>query len=313
MAKLIIHQPKNFESRFYRYYNIFFDKLIEKLKLDHDIIDCRYFKYANSKSFPFLALSQNTDFNNTNIHMLECEMVIEDYDTKRIKILSVADDLTGTILNLQNSEFLDVVLVAQYNHDKIQKHLDNKKNINKYSPWIYFPQSDIDFNLYYEYRQSVKNLVDKFYFRGTSLSSRPVIYHFDEKYFQGGLGIGNFDTYAKDLLKYKVGYSVSGRGEFCYRDIEYMAMGIPFIRFEYTNKMHSSLIPNFHYISIPRIDDLHESQYTKYHAQLIETKFLEIKDNQDLLNFISNNAREYYLNHIHNNNGINYTISLLNL
>lgn len=312
MTRIIIHQPQNFESKYYRYHNVFFDNLIAKLKNTYEVIDSRYFKYANSKYFPLLLLSQDTYYDNTNITALDCEMVIENYDTKQIKILSMADDLTSAILNLQDSKFLDIVLVAQYNHNKIKHHLYDSTNIKKYSPWIYFPQTYLDYDSYYNYRQSMLNqLIDKFYFRGSSLSYRSIISHFDKRYFSGGSTIGPFEIYAKDLLQYKIGYSIAGRGEFCYRDIEYMAMGIPFMRFEYTNEMNPPLIPNFHYISVPRIDDLPENLYGESHAKLIENKFLEVKNNQDFLNFISDNARKYYLNFIHDQNGIDHTIDLL--
>jgi hypothetical protein len=101
-TRIIIHQPKNFKSRYYRYYNIFFDLLIQEVYKNFDILESRYYKYANSKQYPANLLCQDN-----SINMLECEMIIENYETKEIKILSMSDDLTAAILNLQNSDYLN--------------------------------------------------------------------------------------------------------------------------------------------------------------------------------------------------------------
>lgn len=314
MTKLVIHQPKNFESRYYRFYNILFDKLIERIKTEFDVIDARYYKYANSKYYPVLLLCNEKTFSDCDLHMLECEMIIENYDTKEIKVLSVSDDLTAAILSYQNNNLLTKVLVSQFNREKIFSHIYNELDKEKYSPWVYFPQNDYDYEMYYEIRKQKTDLTDKFYFRGTSLESRKITSFFNKEYFEGGAPIGGFHDYALDLLNYKVGYSIAGRGEFCYRDIEYMAMGIPFLRFKYMSEMSPKLIPNYHYISVDRPEDLkHESNCTEEHAKLIEKRFLEVKDDKNFLDFISNNAREYYTNFIKFDNCVDHTFKLLDL
>ena len=74
-----------------------------------------------------------------------------------------------------------------------------------------------------------------------------------------------------------------------------MALGIPFLRFEYISELNPNLIPNFHYISVERPDDLKIDRIgNEEHARMLEKRFLEVKDDTDFLNFISNNARNYY-------------------
>lgn len=313
-TRIIVHQPKNFESRCYRYYNIFFDNVILNLYNNFDVLESRYYKYANSKYYPALLLSQNQYFNDTTIQMLECEMILENYETKEIKVLSVSDDLTSTILNLQDSDYLSTVLVAQFDANKIYSHIPDTKNHIKYKPWIYFPQNFYDYNQYYELRSSTSSLIDKFYFRGTSLESRSIISHFNRQYFEGGLPIGGFDRYARDLIRYKMAFSIAGRGEFCYRDIECMAIGVPLIRFAYRSLMNPELIPDYHYISVDRPSDItHDSLLNETHSKMIEQKFLEVKDDKDFLQFISDNARNYYLNYIDGHSGVSHTVDLLEL
>jgi hypothetical protein len=308
-TRIIIHQPKNFKSRYYRYYNIFFDLLIQEVYKNFDILESRYYKYANSKQYPANLLCQDN-----SINMLECEMIIENYETKEIKILSMSDDLTAAILNLQNSDYLNKVLVSQFNRNKILSHIQNTNNYSKYSPWIYFPQNDHNYEYYYSIRNQKTNLIDKFYFRGTSLESRTIIQGFNNSLFEGGSTIGDFDKYAKDLLNYKAAFSIAGRGEFCYRDIECMAMGIPLIRFKYNSEMNPNLIPDYHYISVDRPDEIIlDNQLNSSHAYLIEDKFIQIKNDVNFLNFISDNAKNYYDNYIKGINGVNHTIKLLEL
>lgn len=314
MARLIIHQPKNFESRYYRYYNRVFDALIDEIKKEHDVIDNRYFKYANSKWYPTLLLSQDTFFDNTNLHMLECEMIIENYDTKGIKVLSVSDDLSSATLNLQDSQYCNKVLIAQFDRKKISGHIRDQNNMWKYSPWIYFPQNVEKYDFYWNRRKERKLLEDKMYFRGTSLEYRKIISYLNPELFHGGRPIGGFDSYAEELLNYKVGLSTAGRGEFCYRDIEYMAMGIPFIRFKYNSEMNPELVPNVHYISVDRPEDMpHDRDCSPEHTRLLEQRFLEVKDNTEFLDSIVKNAREYYEKYITINNCVAHTIKLLEL
>ena len=317
MKKYIIHHPQNFESRGYRYYNQIFNGLIKKLEQNFDVLHTGYYKYANQGYVPALLLSDDSTYQSPSIQMLECEMIIEDADTKEIKALSVSDSLTSVILGLAQKPHTTKILVAQYNKAEIINHLNDKDKEKLYTPWVYFPQNIENYEKFYNLRQTIiaeEVLQDKFYFRGTSLEYRNIINYFDKSLFTGGSPIGGFEAYANDLLRYKIGYSIAGRGEFCYRDVEYMAMGVPFIRFEYTNQMYPKLIPNYHYISVDRPSDLPEDRFaTQEHARLIEQKFLEVKDNTEYLNFIAKNARKYYTDYISLDDCVNHTLKLLEI
>ena len=45
---------------------------------------------------------------------------------------------------------------------------------------------------------------------------------------------------------------------------------------------------------------------------MIEDRFLEVKDDLELLKFISKNARDYYTTYLNENN-VNYTIKMLSI
>jgi len=314
MTRLVIHQPKNFESIRYRYYNIFFDALSSKLKEKFDVLESGYFKYANQRYFPTLLLHQDSFYEDTNLRLLECEMVIENYETKEINVLSVADDLTGSVLNFKGNDLLKKTLVAQFDRKKIYSYIHNEKDRIKVCPWVYFPTNDYDFESLYARRQQKRNLEPKFYFRGTSLECRQIVAGFRPDIFTGGVPIGGFESYCNELLNYKVGFSIAGRGEFCYRDIEYMGIGIPFIRFEYNNEMAVPLVPNYHYISVPRPANApNDRDLTEEHAPLIEKRFLEVVNDDNFLSFISNNARNYYNSYVKMDRCVDHTINLLEM
>jgi hypothetical protein len=308
MVELIVHTPQNEASSKYRYYNIFFKNFIDFLKTKFDIIEDTYFEDANIRSYPVKLLNDETSSD-----LLECEMIIENKQTKEFVVLSVSDNLTGAILNHSSNPLCKKILVSQYNKKTIERH-SNEENLKKYSPWIYFPSNEFDLDLKYEKRKTISEFIDKFCFWGTSMEDRRILNHFDRNLFDGGLPIGNFDSYSDILLKYKVALSISGRAEFCYRDVENFGMGIPIIRFEYENQMSVPLIPNYHYISVDKPNDLiYDRIGEKRHAEMLENRFLEIKDDLDFLNFISKNARKYYEEHLSPAGSIHHTYYQLGL
>lgn len=311
MRKIIVHNPCNEHTRYYRYYNLFWDDLTEELKKKYYVTENRYYEFANQQRFKVNLKNQTCG--DDEFLLLECEYVIEFEDTGEFYIMSVSDSLTHAILNEKSNPLLKKVLISQFNRQEIMSHVGDTF-IEKYSPWIYFPSSTNNLENYYEKRKTIDNFIDKMYFRGTSISDRPIITHIDKNYITDYHPIGDQSEYFDDLINYKIGLSVAGRGELCYRDIEYMALGIPFLRFEYISELNPNLIPNFHYISIDRPDNLLIDRLGDFsHAKLIEKKFLEIKDDVDFLNFISKNAKNYFDMYLKTDNNVKYTLNLLKI
>ena len=155
------------------------------------------------------------------------------------------------------------------------------------------------------YRKVIREIENRGYLQPiTQISFEPYL----EKLINSKIGL----SYYMELDKYNTPYDHPG--EFCYRDIEYMALGIPMIRFNYLSELNPNLIPNYHYISINRPDDLIIDRLgNESHAKLIEERFLEVKDDYEFLNFISKNARQYYTDYLSRENRVNHTIKLLNL
>jgi hypothetical protein len=49
------------------------------------------------------------------------------------------------------------------------------------------------------------------------------------------------------------------------------------------------------------------------HSKMITNRFLEVKDDINFLEFISNNARNYYNDYLSTHNNVRHTIKLLDL
>jgi hypothetical protein len=311
MKKIIVHNPCNEQTRYFRDYNLFWDELTEELKKNYDVIENRYYELANQGKFKVNLKEQRSC--DICFSIMECEYVIEFVESGEFYVLSVSDDLSHAIINECGNPHLKKVLVSQFNRNKILSSVSST-NIEKYSPWIYFPSTIDDLEVFYHKRKKIESFIDKMYFRGSSIGDRPIVTHINPEYLNGYLPIGGPLTYFEDLIKYKIGFSVGGRGELCYRDVEYLALGIPMLRFNYNSELNPNLIPNYHYIGVERPEGLILDRLAnEEHAIILEERFLEVKDDKEFLNFISKNAREYYINYLSRQNRVKHTLNLLNL
>lgn len=314
MKNLLIHNPKNSHTEKNRDYNLFWDDLTNELKKKYNVTENRFFENAHLGPSKIFLKKRTTDF----LEVLECEYVIEDLDTGEFYILSVGDQITSGILSEQNNPFLKKILYSQYIPYEIVHH--TKKNSHKYYPWIYFPQNIYDYDVFYEKRKTVDNFKNKMFFKGSS-EYRPIINHFNKEILSDNQLI-SFENYLNDLITYKLVLTIGGaaNGDICYRDIECMAIGVPSIRFEYVTTLNPCLIPNYHYISIPLPYDLPKHNNVmkdrlgnETHAKLIEQRFWEVVNDKCFLEFVSKNARDYYVNYLSKENRVKHTLKLLNL
>jgi hypothetical protein len=201
------------------------------------------------------------------------------------------------------------------------------KDIDKVKPWIFLPYKEFDYDHYRELRKSKTELQEKLFYLGSGIDSyRKSVQIVESKGLLQKTGNYEFKDYLDKMISSKVGLShyldldkyntpFDHPGEFCYRDIEYMSVGLPFIRIEYKDSVHDPLLPNHHYISIPR-----EKAYVEYEkngdegvADLYINKYLEVKDDQELLNFISKNQIEWFDRNIKSPNIEKLTFELLEL
>jgi len=309
MTNIRVHNPCNEYTRYYRYYNLFWDKFTDYLKLHFNVEENREYEFAHMKRFP-VELQKGSD---NEFLLLECEYVIENLENGEFVIMSVADDLTHATINECFNPYLKKVLLSQFLPKKVQSHI-GIENLYKYSPWQYFQANVFDLEIFYQKRLTIEPLLEKLFFRGTSLEDRKILFNISDEILDKVFYPISPNMYFDELINHKIALSVDGRGEFCYRDIECFAVGTPIIRFEYESKFYNNLIPNFHYISIPRPHDMEIYRIgTDEHAKILEQRYYEVVNNKVFLNFISINARKYYENNCTMDASINNTFNLLNL
>jgi hypothetical protein len=225
----------------------------------------------------------------------------------------------------------DILLCSQLATTNIYNLLLSKNFVFNftYKSSIYTPSYPyISLDEFYLKRSLKSSFIDKFVFRGNTEEGyfRTAVHLLkDCEWFDGYEYIDkSVENYFNHIVNYKVGLSIPGVGELCYRDVEYMALGIPFIKMKYISELNPPLIPNFHYIAIERFES--ESDYNcdggviacerkgnKRYANAYKEKFLEVRDNKDFLLFISDNARKYYENYLHPLTRLYHLLSLLEI
>jgi len=315
MEKLFIYSPQNERTKNYRDYNLFFDDLTEKLKSKYEVIEYRYSEHAHTDRTKYKIKNLLNEF----IELMECEYLIQK-ENGDFYILSVSEQISSAILTEQNNSYLKKVLYSQYIPDQMVHHC--KENTYKYLPWIFFPQNVNNFDKYYDMRKKInfENQLSNLFFKGNT-TYRPIVNLIDKNILSSNKILKELN-YFEELINYRISLSIGGtaNGDLCYRDIECMALGVPLLRFDFVTTLNPALIPNYHYVSIPLQldlpivnDVLKDRLGIEKHAKLIEDKFKQVINNENMLNFISKNAREYYEKYLSPKNRVDYTLELLGL
>jgi len=305
--KIIVHNPCNEKTRYFRNYNFFWDSFTHYLKQHFEVEENRYFDGADRERWQV----QLKNSISNNFLLLECEYVIENADTGEFHVISVSDDFSHATLNEKENPFCKSILFSQFNPSKVKSHTG--EFFFKYKPWIYFQSLFDDLDMFYHKRQYIKEKSNTLFFKGTSIQDRSFLSHLDKNYVTDFTPT-NPNDYFNQLIAHKLAISIDGRGEFCYRDVECFGCGVPIIRYEYESILTEPLIPNYHYISIPRPSDMTLYRTgTKEHADKFMEKYFEVINNERLLAFISKNAREYYEKNLSLKPSLDKTFELLNL
>lgn len=290
----------------------FFIELIETLKKTHNVEVLPEFEDAH-KGLDYELTVDPGKF----IRVHDCELIIEDLDSQVFYILSAHDQISQGVLSQQSNPKLKKVLYSQFIPNEIFHH--TRKFYSKYEPWIYFRYSPTDLEPYYYKRKLIEKKIPRLFFQGKT-DDRPIVSHIS-KDILSEQRTTNLDSYLENIIQYKLGFAVGGvsNGDLCYRDIEYMQLGIPFIKFEYISCLKTPLIPNYHYISIPVPEDLPIHNSVKkdrlgleHHAKLVENRFKEVIGDEYLLNAVGSNARKYFEDFLTPSRRVEITLMQLN-
>lgn len=269
--------------------------------------------------------------------MADCEILIHDKEKDSVKGISYSESYT----NMWEKVFVkrnnknDLFLITQFYNwfNKSIETGEDRINLSDYnftvSPTVFYPIHDspenevinpdkINYETLYERRQQIKfeDQIDKLFMLFTTHRNDP--YKLSELgYLNSDLTTKRMGAYFEDLLSYKIGLAIGTTAEYAYREFEYMAIGIPFMRVEYLTSLKPPLIPNYHYIAIDRakynlqynngLDRLGGENFVNAYID----RFLEVKDDKEFLNFIAKNARDYYVSYCNPENRLNHVLTLL--
>lgn len=295
---------------------IYYHKKLDHYDMHHFINEIGLY-VENKHNSQLIVFEKNEIINidTLEFEVWDCEIIFYWPNENILKVITFAD-LPEKTLNLfyRRNNKNDVLIAAQ-----IQKsHLTGYPKCNFKLQTCGYIQSNthINLDLYYDKRKSIKKFNDNLVFRGNvkhaARSSAELLTK--SNYFIGPSTF-NVEEYFDDIINYKVGLSIPGVGEKCHRDVEYMAIGLPFIKFKYLLEWEPKLIPNYHYISIDRLDDSYTLERIggQTYVDMYLKKFIEIKDNIEYLEFVSNNARLYYEKYLHPKTRVQTILEKLNL
>jgi hypothetical protein len=257
--------------------------------------------------------------------LLDCELLIYEEGNDSYKLISFADlesYIPSRIIRRNNEN--DLIVYTQIPSTQLRDYEKNDWKF-KLKNSIYVPaDSKINIDELYAKRLQKKEYEDKFIFRGNYIGAQRTSAKLLKVHpnYVGPEGTDNI-IYLNEAINYKVGVSIPGVGEVCFRDVEYMGIGLPMMKFEYITQMNPKLIPNHHYISIDRfdmdpklqLDDIIKKERLgglKYTEKYIE-RFMQVKEDKEFLNFISKNAREYYDTYLHPKTRLKHVLNLLEI
>lgn len=263
------------------------------------------------------------------VMMSDCDFIVTVDDT--IRMLSFSDrpsKAQSCLFNRQNTN--DILVWCNY---QTFDHLfTDTRFVRKTSPYI-ARHAYINHDAFYHFRDW-DSLIDKMVFRGNyqSLPRNAVnslMTGNNKQWFSGPDGIET-PGYFENLIAHKVGLAITGAAELSHREIEYMAVGLPILRFELLSRSDPCLVSNVHYIAVSRLDGniddelwcgrenrdsyaIGPNEATDRYAEAFVTRFLEVKDDIEYLKYVAQNARDYYTQYLDPRNRTSHFLNLLEI
>lgn len=205
-------------------------------------------------------------------------MVITNVDNKKYIIVSYWDraiELTWSGNGWDDENRVELITSAGVHQEM------------EYTPFSYSCYSNTFENLSMSERKGFDEKTnDNLIFRGYLYSHRLDMKNYKPNYF--GDKIDGYE-YFKEINNSKICLSLNGAGEICNRDIEILSCGSVLLRPELSQRFHSPLIPDVHYLAVPKVDNPEEQ------LDLLIDKYETVINNTDLLRKVAENGYQWYL------------------
>ena len=277
------------------------------VQLLSDSYDVRVHSYDGSDKFHYR--------NDCDVVMNQGSILIFEFDdTKEFKTFDFGDAPSLTV-ELSKSKNFRGAAIGQYNKQLWDGQQLDDSIRQQVLPSTY-PESCWSFGLInYEMVQEFRNQItlnNNLYWRGSIYkdSSRPEYYNVRHgiellstklKEFHFGHYPITYDAYIEEALTFKIalGYGGGGGyvcGDFCFRDIEMFGLGIPLLRPKFVVETTNPLIENVHYIAVDcEFDEVFRYKDPEKLSDAIKERYHEVVDNEEFLQYIVKNAREWYI------------------
>jgi hypothetical protein len=307
----------------------FFKKFDEYLSNFFDVESINY-NFDNNTFGGKIELINNVGSFGKNPPLSDVECVIENLETGETKLISFTEYFNSYSCHISKSESCTKTLLSHFNWNNVYYWMSRENAIHKLDtvkPWIFLPFKDFDIMYYREERNKIFDFNQKMFWQGSGVDSyRKMIRLIENKGYLQPISQTSHDTYLNNLIRSKIGLSYymdldkyntpfDYPGEFCYRDIEYTLLGLPYIRIEFKDTTHNPLIPNHHYISIPR-----EHAYVAYEkygdegiSELYIEKYKEVINDEKFLSYITENQLNWSKNNLIGDVKYKLTFELLEL
>lgn len=255
-------------------------------------------------------------------------LIFEYEDTKEFKVYDFGDNPQLTVKLSKLPTFRGAV-VGQYNPHYWDSILD--KSIRDTVVGGVYPETvwqfgELNYEAVQEYRKSIE-LDSRLHWRGSlynagvpqeylgvrkSIEVLPKYLTPQQLNMQGSPV--QFNQYIQEALNFKLVLSIGGGGgavcgDFCFRDIEMFGLGVPLIRPRYIVEAPDTLIPNIHYIAVDvEFDSTYRYANPEKLSQQIAKRYLEVIENNTILEEVAANAKEWYTRNL---GELNITTNLL--
>ena len=327
MKKIRIHRFNN--EQWGRAHLPFFKTFDEYLKKYFDVEVINYNKDGNTFSGHINTLKNVGTFGK-NPPLSDVDCVIENLQTGDLKVLSVGEYFSNFVSHYAKSKVCSKVLLSHFNWHNLYYWMKREGATNemyKVKPWIFLPYAEFDYLHYRNKKETSNELNNKMYWQGSGVDDyRQCVRFLEQDGYLQPITPMNHDIYLEKMSMSKIGMSYYQKmdryrtpfdypGEFCYREIEYMSIGLPFIRIEYKDSVHDPLLPNVHYISIPR--DVANVEFEKNGergiADLYIQRYNEVINDEEFLLYISKNQKEWFDRNVLSPNREKLTFDLLEI
>ncbi|HEY7160933.1 MAG TPA: hypothetical protein VH815_06715, partial [Acidobacteriota bacterium] len=219
---------------------------------------------------------------------ISSQCIVIEYPDGELRAIDLTDR-NDDILKLAALENFTGGMVFQYDPLRFKK--EPKLHPGYYSTRGFYTSESDDVQQFVKY---VTKNNPKLYFRGPRTHKfRSCLEHLasypDAEVYENTI---EPEDYFAEFGSHKIVLGLPGRGDLCFRDFEAFALNIPLLRPEYSVSLAQPLIPDYHYLRVSVTDP----DQMELLARDIMTRYYEVIGDQNFLDFIANNAFEYYTN-----------------